>query len=159
MKKKPVFAGTGSGLHCWQFSYAYALNFINRCFGSLFWLLGVPIGSLFQSLGVPNSFCDSGFDDYQLLITRENQLSCLVNRREVSTQHWWSAVKTLPQFQHFKVSARFSLCFSFSSASPVLFFLYCFPEFNFNLLLRELFKKLIRKKCVLKTNPPSSSSN
>ena len=68
-------------------------------------------------------------------------------------------MKTLPQFQHFKVSARFSLCFSFSSASPVLFFLYCFPEFNFNLLLRELFKKLIRKKCVLKTNPPSSSSN
>ena len=30
-----------------DFSYAYALNFINRCFGSLFWLLGVPIGSLF----------------------------------------------------------------------------------------------------------------
>ena len=31
-----------------DFSYAYALNFINRCFGSLFWLLGVPIGSLFH---------------------------------------------------------------------------------------------------------------
>ena len=30
------------------FTYAYALNFINRCFGSLFWLLGVPIGSLFH---------------------------------------------------------------------------------------------------------------
>ena len=42
---------TGSGLHCWQiyiFSHAYALNFINHCFGSLFWLLGVPIGSLFH---------------------------------------------------------------------------------------------------------------
>ncbi len=32
----------------WFFSYAYALNFINHCFGSLFWLLGVPIGSLFH---------------------------------------------------------------------------------------------------------------
>ena len=32
----------------WFFSYAYALNFINNCFGSLFWLLGVPIGSLFH---------------------------------------------------------------------------------------------------------------
>ena len=31
-----------------DFSYAYALNFINRCFGSLFWQLGVPIGSLFH---------------------------------------------------------------------------------------------------------------
>ena len=30
------------------FTYAYALNFINRRFGSLFWLLGVPIGSLFH---------------------------------------------------------------------------------------------------------------
>ena len=30
------------------FTCAYALNFINRCFGSLFWLLGVPIGSLFH---------------------------------------------------------------------------------------------------------------
>ena len=49
----------------------HALNFINRRFGSLFWLLGVPIGSLFhkkwvpigslsQSLGVPNSFWNSG---------------------------------------------------------------------------------------------------
>ena len=44
-------------------SYAYALN-INRCFGSPFWQLGVPIGSLFhkkvgslfQSLGVLISF-------------------------------------------------------------------------------------------------------
>ena len=32
----------------WFFSYAYALNFINHCFGSLFWQLGVPIGSLFH---------------------------------------------------------------------------------------------------------------
>ena len=32
----------------WPCSYAYALNFINHCFGSLFWLLGVPIGSLFH---------------------------------------------------------------------------------------------------------------
>ena len=50
---------------CWYycqiliFTYAYALN-INRCFGSLFWLLGVPIGSLSQSLRVPISFRDSG---------------------------------------------------------------------------------------------------
>ena len=38
-------------LHCWIiliFFYAYALNFINRCFWSLFWLLGVPIGSQFH---------------------------------------------------------------------------------------------------------------
>ena len=38
-------------LHCWIiliFFYAYALNFINRCIWSLFWLLGVPIGSLFH---------------------------------------------------------------------------------------------------------------
>ena len=42
--------------HFWPCSYAYALNFIHCCSGSLFWLLGVPIGSLFQSLGVPISF-------------------------------------------------------------------------------------------------------
>ena len=41
----------GSGLNCWQiliFTYAYALIFIHRHFGSLFWLLGVLIGSLFH---------------------------------------------------------------------------------------------------------------
>ena len=68
-----IFAGIGSGLHCWQiliFTYAYALIFIHRCFGSLFWLLGVLfwplyhkkwvlIGSLSQSLGVFISFRDS----------------------------------------------------------------------------------------------------
>ena len=46
-----IFVGTGSVLHCWQilvFTSAYALNFINRRFGSLFWLLRVPIGSLFH---------------------------------------------------------------------------------------------------------------
>ena len=40
-----------SGLHCWQilnFTYAYALNFINRRFWSLFWLPGVHIGSHFH---------------------------------------------------------------------------------------------------------------
>ena len=44
-----IFAGIGSGLHCYQFfifTYAYALIFIHRCFGSLFWLLGVLIRSL-----------------------------------------------------------------------------------------------------------------
>ena len=36
-------------LYCWQILFfSYALNFINHCFGSLFWLLGVPIGSLFH---------------------------------------------------------------------------------------------------------------
>ena len=68
-----IFAGIGSGLHCYQiliFTYAYALIFIHRCFGSLFWLLGVLIRSLFhkkgvligslsQSLGVLISFRDS----------------------------------------------------------------------------------------------------
>ena len=46
-----IFVGTGSVLRCWQilvFTSAYALNFINRRFGSLFWLLRVPIGSLFH---------------------------------------------------------------------------------------------------------------
>ena len=46
-----IFVGTVSVLHCWQFlvlTSAYALNFINRCFGSLFWLPRVPIGSLFH---------------------------------------------------------------------------------------------------------------
>ena len=53
-----------------DFTYAYTLNFIYCCFGSLFWLPGVPIGSLFQKklgpywvpiskLGVPISFRDS----------------------------------------------------------------------------------------------------
>ena len=40
-----------SSLHCWQifiFTYAYALIFIHRRFGSLFWLLGVLIGPLFH---------------------------------------------------------------------------------------------------------------
>ena len=56
---------------CWQiwiFTYACALIFVHRRFGSLFWLLGVLIGSLFhkkkwvligslsQSLGVFISF-------------------------------------------------------------------------------------------------------
>ena len=44
-----------------MFTCVYALNLINRRFGSLFWLIGVPIGSLFQSLGVPISFCHSAF--------------------------------------------------------------------------------------------------
>ena len=46
-----IFVGTGSVLHCWQFlvfTFANALNFINRRFGSLFWLLGVAIGSIFH---------------------------------------------------------------------------------------------------------------
>ena len=50
-----IFAGIGSGLHCYQFfifTYAYALIFIHRCFGSLFWLLGVLIRSLFHKKGV-----------------------------------------------------------------------------------------------------------
>ena len=41
-----ILVGNGSVLHCWQiliFTSAYALNFINRHFGSLFWLLRVPI--------------------------------------------------------------------------------------------------------------------
>ena len=41
-----TFAGIESGLHCYQFlifTYAYALIFIHRCFGSLFWLLRVLI--------------------------------------------------------------------------------------------------------------------
>ena len=50
-----IFAGIGSGLHSWQiliFTYAYALIFIHRRFGSLFWLLGVLIRSLFHKKGV-----------------------------------------------------------------------------------------------------------
>ena len=46
-----IFAGIGYGLHSWQiliFTYAYALIFIHRRFGSLFWLLGVLIGSFFS---------------------------------------------------------------------------------------------------------------
>ena len=50
-----IFVGTGFVLHCWQilvFSSAYALNFIYRRFGSLFWLSRVPVGSLFhENLG------------------------------------------------------------------------------------------------------------
>ena len=41
----------GSGLNCWQiliFTYVYALIFIHRRFGSLFWLLRVLFGSLFH---------------------------------------------------------------------------------------------------------------
>ena len=41
----------GSGFNCWQilnFTYACALIFIHRRFGSLFWLLRVLIGSLFH---------------------------------------------------------------------------------------------------------------
>ena len=54
-----IFAGIGSSLHCYQFlifTYAYALIFIHRCFGSLFWLLEVLIRSLSQRLGVLMSF-------------------------------------------------------------------------------------------------------
>ena len=46
----PVY-NNGSGLNCWQiliFTYVYALIFIHRRFGSLFWLLQVLIGSLFH---------------------------------------------------------------------------------------------------------------
>ena len=38
-------------VHCWQILFyisAYTLDFINCCFGSLFWLPRVPIGSLFH---------------------------------------------------------------------------------------------------------------
>ena len=35
-------------LAIFDFSYAYTSNFINHIFGSIFWLLGVPIGSLFH---------------------------------------------------------------------------------------------------------------
>ena len=48
-----IFARIGSGLHCWQiliFTYAYALIFIHRHFGSLFWLLGVLISPKSGSL-------------------------------------------------------------------------------------------------------------
>ena len=62
MKIVSIFVGNGSGLRCWRiliFSHAYAINFINRCFGSLFWLLGVPIsqknGSLLGPYWVPIS--------------------------------------------------------------------------------------------------------
>ena len=72
-----IFVGTGSVLQCWQilvFTSAYALNFINCRFGSLFWLPRVPIGSLFQEKlgpywvpiskrGGPNKFgeqCETG---------------------------------------------------------------------------------------------------
>ena len=46
-----IFVATASVSHCWQilvFSSSFALNFINRPFGSLFWLPRVPIGSLFH---------------------------------------------------------------------------------------------------------------
>ena len=45
------FVKTGFVLHCWKilvFTSAYALNFKNHRFGSLFWLPRVPIGSLFH---------------------------------------------------------------------------------------------------------------
>ena len=64
-----IFAGIGSSLHCYQFfifTYAYALIFIHRCFGSLFWPLRVLIGSLSQSLGVLTSF--GGSDNHGKMI-------------------------------------------------------------------------------------------
>ena len=81
-----IFAGIGSGLHCYHFfifTYAYALIFIHRCFGSLFWLLGVLIRSLFhkkrvlirslsQSLGVLIRFGGSAIlaiFDHKLIVT------------------------------------------------------------------------------------------
>ena len=46
--------------------YAYTLNFIHCCSGFFFLAAGgpywVPIGSLFQSLGVPISLGDSAYD-------------------------------------------------------------------------------------------------
>ena len=51
LERVSTFAGTGSVLHCWWIlvvTSAYSLNFTNHCFGSLFWLPRVPIGSLFQ---------------------------------------------------------------------------------------------------------------
>ena len=49
-----AFAGIGSGLHYWRiliFTYAYALIFIHRNFGSLFWLLGGLLGPYFKAWG------------------------------------------------------------------------------------------------------------
>ena len=46
MEMVSIFVATASVLHCWQilvFSSSFALNFINRPFGSLFWLLRDPI--------------------------------------------------------------------------------------------------------------------
>ena len=53
-----IFAVIGSGLHCWpilMFSYAYTLIFRHCRFGSLFWLLGVLIGTLFHKKWVLKS--------------------------------------------------------------------------------------------------------
>ena len=65
-----LFEGTGFVLHYWQIlvcTLAYALNFINPCFGSLYWLPRVPIGSLFHeklgpylSMEIPLSLGNSG---------------------------------------------------------------------------------------------------
>ena len=71
MKKNPVyeFAGTGSGLHCWQILIFLCLRV--KFHKALFWVpildaggpYWVPIsqrvGSLFQSFGVPISFWNS----------------------------------------------------------------------------------------------------
>ena len=66
-----------------DFSYAYALNFINRCFGSLFWQLGVPIGSLFhKKLGPYFKAWGS------LLVWLTVMYSCGFPQK-VRWQNWW----------------------------------------------------------------------
>ena len=65
-----VFAGTGSGLHCWQiliFFLCLCVKFHKSLFwvpilaaGGPYWVpISQKVGSLFQSLGVPISFGDS----------------------------------------------------------------------------------------------------
>ena len=95
--------------------FAHALNFINRGFGSLFWLLGVPIGSLFhkkwvpigslsQSLGVPNSFGVSDMGHASMWQFRVLQYgryrNTVLTHLEVNTDIGlgsWILVKTRPK--------------------------------------------------------------
>ena len=83
-----IFAGIGSSLQCQQIlilTYAYALIFIHRCFGSLFWLLGVLVGSLFHQKMGP----------YWVLISKlggpyqfwgQCKYNCYQKRKDVSSQ-------------------------------------------------------------------------
>jgi len=86
-----ICVGTGSVLHCWQmlvFTSAYALNFINRLFGSLFWLPRVPIWSLFhEKLGpywVPISMRGGPYK------FGEQWETCDMEQVGVSIEHWSS---------------------------------------------------------------------
>ena len=100
----------------WFFSYAYALNFINHCFGSLFWLPGVPIGSLFHKKLGPYFKAWGSLQVYVTVKTPKRSLygPSPYNRDPLCDSAFWVPIGSLFIFQ-----GPYFQCFGFIHAKNV----------------------------------------